>query len=203
MAWRATWQCAGALEEIGQPYAVRTVALSKLKEADHLARQPFGQIPAYEDEETALFESGAIVLHLGQADARLLPAEAPARARAMTWMFAATSTIEPAIVHLETAQRAYAAQAWRDAALQPLEYVLHRRLAALEAYLHGREWLEDRFTAGDLLMIQALRRLEGNQILAAYPRIAAYLARGMARPGFARAFAAQRETWLATAAPIS
>lgn len=187
-----------ALEEIDRPYAVRTVALGKLKNPDHLARQPFGQIPAYEDDDIALFESGAIVWYLAQREEKLLPTDLSARARAMAWMFAAASTVEPAIVHWETARRAYAKTPWQQEALRPLEDILRLRLAALDTVLTDREWLEDGFTAGDLLVIQALRRLEGTDLLEAYPHLPAYMARGKTRPAFMRAFQAQRETWLST-----
>jgi len=189
-----------ALEEIGRPYEVRTVALSELRDAAHLARQPFGQIPAWEDGHIRLFESGAIVLHLAQTEDVLLPPEPAARARALTWMFAATATVEPAVTHLETAHRAHAAQAWRETALAPLIDTVARRLEALESVLTSREWLEDRFTAADILMIQVLRRLEGTDVLDARPVLAAWVERGKARPAYQRAFEAQRRTWRMTSA---
>lgn len=189
-----------ALEEIGRPYEVRTVALSELRSAAHLARQPFGQIPAWEKDDVRLFESGAIVLNLAQTEDILLPTEPAARARALTWMFAATATVEPAVTHLETARRAYDAQTWRETALAPLIDTVARRLEALESVIAGRQWLEDRFTAADILMIQVLRRLEGTDALDARPALTAWVERGKARPAYQRAFEAQRETWRATSA---
>jgi glutathione S-transferase len=190
-----------ALEEIERPYVVRTVALSELCEAAHLARQPFGQIPVWEEDDVTLFESGAIVLHLAQADERLLPMEPAPRARALTWMFAAVSTLEPAVVHLETAQRTYSAEMWREPALTPLVDTVRKRLDALERVVGRNEWLEGRFTVGDLLMVQVLRRLEGTKLLSAFPSLVGLVERGMARSGFQRAFAAQQETWRRTSAP--
>lgn len=188
-----------ALEEIGRPYEVRPVALSELRNVTHLARQPFGQIPAWEEDDVRLFESGAIVLHLAQTEDVLLPPEPAARARALTWMFAATATVEPAVTHLETARRAYGAEAWRETALAPLIDTVARRLEALASIVAGREWLEDRFTAADILMIQVLRRLEGTNALDARPTLAAWVERGKARLAFQRAFEAQKETWRTTA----
>ncbi|MEC9346500.1 MAG: hypothetical protein VYB54_09740 [Pseudomonadota bacterium] len=115
------------------------------------------------------------------------------------WMFAAASTVEPVIVHRETAVRAYAGEPWKDAAVEPLERLVEARLASLQSVLGGRDWLEEVFTAGDLLMIQALRRLEGTGLLERSPLLYDYVARGMARPAFLRAFEAQRDTWLSTA----
>lgn len=187
-----------ALEEIGRAYEVRTVALADLQSAAHLARQPFGQIPAWEENGVTLFESGAIVLHLAQGEEGLLPTDPAARARTLTWMFAAASTVEPVVVHLETARRAYGTQPWREPALAPLVDMVSRRLDPLEQILSGRTWLEDSFTAADLLMIQVLRRLEGTTLLEARPALSGWMARGRARPAFQRAFAAQQETWRTT-----
>lgn len=188
-----------ALEKIGRPYEVKPVALSELRSAAHLERQPFGQIPVWEDGDVRLFESGAIVLHLASTEDVLLPTEPAARARALTWMFAAAATVEPAVTHLETARRAYGAEPWRETALAPLIDTLARRLVALESVLADREWLAGRFTAADILMIQVLRRLEGTDMLDARPVLAAWVERGKARPALRRAFDAQRETWRSTA----
>ncbi|MFN3352848.1 MAG: glutathione S-transferase family protein, partial [Brevundimonas sp.] len=187
-----------ALEEIGRPYEVRTVALSELRSSAHLARQPFGQIPAWEEDDVRLFESGAIVLHLAQAEEILLPTEPAARARVLTWMFAAAATVEPALTHLETARRAYGAEAWLETALAPLIDTVARRLEALESVLGSREWLEDRFSAADILMIQVLRRLEGTDALDTWPALTAWVERGKALPAYQRAFEAQKETWRMT-----
>ncbi len=187
-----------ALEEAGRPYDVRTVALQDLRNRAHLQRQPFGQIPTWQDGDTRLFESGAIVLHLAEANEGLLPTDPAARARALSWMFAAAATVEPAVTHLEVARRAYGTAPWREAALTPLVEAVARRLEALDSVLKGQEWLDGRFTAGDLLMIQVLRRLEGGDLLDAWPALTAWVERGKARPAFQRAFEAQRESWRRT-----
>lgn len=189
-----------ALEEVGLPYRVRPVAMADLQGADHLSHQPFGQIPAYEEAGLVLFETGAIVLHLAGRRPGLLPPDQGARARAISWMFAAANTLEPPVVHLETAGFAYAGQPWEAAARQPLEDLVERRLSALDRHLDGRDWLEGAFSAGDLMMIQVLRRLAGTGLTRPHPRLEAYVARGEARPAFQRAFAAQLETYRSTTA---
>jgi glutathione S-transferase len=190
-----------ALEEIGRPYAVETVNLSQLSSAAHRARQPFGQIPAWEEDGVRLFESGAIVLHLAQSAGVLLPTDPPSRSRVLTWVFAAVSTVEPAIIHLETSRRTYAGEAWSASALEPLTDTVRRRLEALQLELAEREWLVDGFSVADILMTQTLRRLEGTDLLDDFAGLQALVERGKARPAFRRAFDAQRETWLKTSAP--
>lgn len=187
-----------ALEELGLPYRVRPVAMADLQRADHLSLQPFGQIPAYEDAGIVLFETGAIVLHLAGQRPGLLPTDQAARARTISWMFAAANTLEPPVIHLETAGFAYAGQPWEAAAYRPLEDVIGRRLAALDRHLAGRDWLEEDFSAGDLLMIQVLRRLGGTGLTSPHPCVLTYVARGEDRPAFRRAFAAQLETYRST-----
>jgi glutathione S-transferase len=189
-----------ALEEVGQPYEVRLVSFGEMKEPAHLALQPFGQIPTYEEGDLALFESGAIVLHIAQRRAGLLPADANARARAVTWMFAAKSTIEPPIV-----ERGAAALLERDApwyaARQPLlEDRVRVRLGELSRRLGDADWLDGAFSAGDLLMVAVLRRLNGSGLLEEVPNLSAYVARGEARPAFRRAFEAQLAVFIAASA---
>jgi glutathione S-transferase len=188
------------LEEVGQPYEVRLVSFGEMKEPAHLALQPFGQIPTYEEGDLALFESGAIVLHIAQRRAGLLPADANARARAVTWMFAAKSTIEPPIV-----ERGAAALLERDApwyaARQPLlEDRVRVRLGELSRRLGDADWLDGAFSAGDLLMVAVLRRLNGSGLLEEVPNLSAYVARGEARPAFRRAFEAQLAVFIAASA---
>lgn len=181
-----------AFEELGQPYEVRLVSFSAMKEGTHRALQPFGQIPTYEEADLELFESGAIVLHLAQRHAGLLPNDAGARARAITWMFAAQSTVEPVIVQREVSMYLERGKSWDEERLPIVEERIRSRLEDLSARLGDAEWLDGAFSAGDLLMVQVLRRLTGSGILDVYPNLVAYVARGEARPAFKRAFDAQR-----------
>jgi glutathione S-transferase len=186
-----------ALEEVDQPYEIRRVSMAELKQPAHLALQPFGQIPTYQQGPLVLFETGAIVLHVAQAHAGLLPPDAAARARAISWMFAAHATVEPLIVERESAAFTERDRPWFAERVAMLDQRLQGRLAPLAARLEHTPWLEDAFGAGDLLMVQALRRLSGSPLLEAHPALVAYVARGQARPAFARAFAAQRAVFLA------
>jgi len=181
-----------ALEEVGQPYDVRLVPHAEMKQPPHLARHPFGQIPTYEVGDLALFESGAIVLHIAERHAGLLPTDAAARARAITWMFAALNTVEPPIGNLGMARILERDQPWFEARLPALENAVATRLAQMSQHLGHAEWLDGAFSAGDLLMVTVLRRLAASPLLAAHANLAAYVARGEARPAFIRAFAAQR-----------
>ena len=184
-----------ALEEVGQPYDVRTVSFQALKQPAHLAIQPFGQIPAYEDGDLVLFESGGIVLHIAEqhsnAATALLPKDGPARSRAITWMFAALSTMEPPIVAYTTALVFERDQPGIETRLAQLRERLSQRLAALAVRLGRADWLNGAFSAGDLLMVTVLRRLQRTDLLREHPPLLAYVARGEARPAFQRAFAAQ------------
>ncbi len=180
-----------ALEEVGQPYDVRLVSFEELKKPAHLARQPYGQIPTYEDGDFVLFESGAIVLHIAQTHAGLLPTDANARSRAIVWMFDAHSTIEPPIVNLDIAELLEGDKSWNAERLPLVKDRIRDRLRPLSNRLGNSDWLDGAFSAGDLLMIGVLRRLAGSGILEDFPNLAAYVARGEARPAFQRAFAAQ------------
>jgi glutathione S-transferase len=177
-----------ALEEVGQPYDVRLVSFGEMKEAAHLAVQPFGQIPTYEDGDLALFESGAIVLHIAERHGGLLSDDANARARAITWMFAALSTVQPPVVELGMATLFDRDKPWYEARLAVLEQSVRARLKDLSNRLGDADWLEGAFSAGDLLMVVVLRRLMSSGLLKDYPNLAAYVARGEARPAFQRAF---------------
>lgn len=181
-----------ALEEAGQPYEVRLVSFAAMKEPAHRALQPFGQIPTYEEDGLVLFESGAIVLHIAGRHAGLLPDDADARARAVAWMFAALNTVEPPIVEHEQARYLEADKPWYEARLPLLEDRVRVRLDELSGRLGEADWLDGAFSAGDLLMVSVLRRLEGSSILDDYATLSAYVARGETRPAFRRAFAAQR-----------
>ena len=180
-----------ALEEVHQPYRVRLVSFSAMKERAHRALQPFGQIPTYESDGLVLFESGAIVLHIAEQHPGLLPDDSKARARAITWMFAAVSTVEPVVVQREVSLYAERDKAWHEERLPIVEDRIRSRLEILAAQLGEREWLEGVFSAGDLLMVQVLRRLVGSGLLDAYPNLSSYVDRGEARPAFKRAFDAQ------------
>ena len=180
-----------ALEEVGQPYDVRLVSFAAMKEPAHLALQPFGQIPSYEEGDLALFESGAIVFHIAEHHAGLLPADADARARAITWMFAALSTMEQPIVDREYPEYFESEKPWYAERLLLLTDRVRVRLGQLSRRLGDGEWLDSGFSAGDLLMVTVLRRLKGTGLLEEYPNLAAYVARGEARPAYKRAFAAQ------------
>jgi glutathione S-transferase len=180
-----------ALEEVGQPYDVRLVTFSEMKEAPHRTLNPFGQIPTYQDGDLALFESGAIVFHIAERHAGLLPADANARARAVTWMFAALSTVEPPIVERSMATIVERDKPWYAARLPMLDDNVRVRLGQLSAHLGDGDWLDGAFSAGDLMMVTVLRRLEGSGLLEEHPNLPAYIARGEARPAYKRAFAAQ------------
>lgn len=180
-----------ALEEVGQPYEVRLVSFGEMKEAAHRALHPFGQIPTYEEGELILFESGSIVFHLAEGRAGLLPNEPKARARAITWMFAALSSVEPPIVAREAAMYLERDRAWYEDRRPILDERVRVRLGELSARLADAQWLDDGFSAGDLLMVQVLRRIKGSGLLEEYPNLAAYVARGEARPAYRRAFDAQ------------
>jgi len=180
-----------ALEEVGQPYDVRLVSFKTMKESAHRERNPFGQIPTYEEGDLTLFESAAIILHIAQRHAGLLPADENARARAIAWMFAALSTVEPPIVERSAMVLMERDKSWYEERLRMIEDRVRARLGELSDRLGRADWLDGAFSAGDLLMVHVLRRLEGSGLLEEYPHISAYVARGAARPAYQRAFAAQ------------
>jgi glutathione S-transferase len=180
-----------ALEEVGQPYNVRLLSFSEMKESAHRELHPFGQIPTYEEGDLALFESGAIVFHIAERHAGLLPDDANARARAITWMFAALSTVEPPIFELATVRLLESDKPWSQERLPLVEDRVRDCLKQLSARLGSADWLDGAFSAGDLMMVSVLRRLKASGILEEYPNLAAYVARGEARPAFKRAFDAQ------------
>ncbi len=180
-----------ALEEVNQPYDVRLVSFTAMKEPAHRALHPFGQIPTYEEGNLILFESGAIIFHIAELHAGLLPGDVNARARAITWMFAALNTVEPPIVEREQAEYVEGDKPWYEERLPRLDDRIRYRLADLSDRLGDADWLDGEFTSGDLLMVMVLRRLDGTGIRDEYPNLAAYVARGEARPAYKRAFAAQ------------
>jgi glutathione S-transferase len=180
-----------ALEEVGRPYAVRLVSFRALKEPAHLALHPFGQIPTYEEGDLALFETGAIVLHIAERHAGLLPKDANARARAITWTFAALNTVEPPILELATARLLEGDKPWSKERLPLVEDRVSDRLQRLSDRLGDAEWLDGGFSAGDLMMVSVLLRLKPSGMLNRFTTLSGYVARGEARPAYKRAFAAQ------------
>lgn len=180
-----------ALEEVGQPYAVRLLSFAAMKAPAHMALHPFGQIPTFEDGALVLFETGAIVLHLATRFSGLLPLDAPARGRATSWLFAALNTIEPPLLDLVNARIFERDQAWAAARLPLVEQRMRERLAQLSKCLGDADWLDGDFSVGDLMMVSVLLRLRSSGLLDAFGNLAAYVARGEARPAYRRAFAAQ------------
>lgn len=176
-----------ALEEVDQPYEVRLVSFAAMKQPAHRALHPFGQIPTYEAGDLVLFESGAIVFHIAERHTGLLPGDANGRARAIMWMFAALSTVEPPILELQTARFAEGNESWAAERLPLVKDRIRVRLAELSERLGDSEWLDGAFSAGDLMMVHALSRLGPSGLLAEYPNIDAYVARGQARPAYKRA----------------
>ena len=180
-----------ALEEVGQPCKVRLVSFAGMKEAVHCALHPFGQIPTYEEGDLVLFESGSIVLHIAEHHAGLFPGDANDRARAITWMFAALNTVEPPILDLQTIKFQEGDKPWYAQRLPMVQDAIRVRLGQLSARLGDAEWLDGAFSAGDLMMVSVLLRLKPSGMLDDYPKLAAYIARGEARPAYKRAFEAQ------------
>lgn len=180
-----------ALEEIGRPYDVRLLAFDDMKRPAHLALHPFGQIPSWEEDGLVLFESGAIVLHLAGRDTALLPRDDNARARAIAWLFAAVNTVEPPIVEYARTWLFERDKSWHAELLPVLADRVRTRLGQLSRRLGDADWLDGDFTAGDLMMVSVLLRLGRTGLLEEFPAIAAYVARGEARPAYKRAFAAQ------------
>ena len=184
-----------ALEEVGQPYNVRPVPWEKFKDEAHLARNPFGQIPTYEEGDLTLFESGAIVLHIAERFPGLLPRDSGARARAIMWVFAGLSTIEPPIVDRDVVEYFEADKSWQGERFAMVDERIRARLAQLAASMGDSDWLGGAFSAADIIMVHVLRRLEGSGLLEEFPTLAAYIARAEARPAYRRAFAAQLALW--------
>jgi glutathione S-transferase len=180
-----------ALEEVGQPYEVRLVSFAAMKEPAHLKLHPFGKIPTYEENDLVLFETGAIVLHIAERHAGLLPDDAHARARAITWMFAALSTVEPPILEFANAKLLEGDKPWSKERLPLVAERVRVPLRQLSARLGDSEWLDGAFSAGDLMMVHVLQRLKPSGLLNEFAKLAAYVARGEARPAYQRAFAAQ------------
>jgi glutathione S-transferase len=190
-----------AFEEVGQAFEVRPVSFAAMKEPAHCALHPFGQIPTYEEGDLVLFESGAIVFHLAEHHQGLLPADANARARAITWMFAAVNTVEPPILDLQTIRFLERDKSWYEERLPLVQDRIRDRLGPLSVRLGDADWLDGAFSAGDLMMVTVLLRLKASGLLDEYPNLSAYVARGEARPAYQRAFAAQLAAFTASQRP--
>ena len=180
-----------AFEETGQPYDVRLLSFAELKKPAHRTLHPFGQIPTYEAGDLALFESGAIVLHIAERHRGLLPEDANARARAIAWVFASLTTVEPPIIERSMAVLFEREKPWFAERQPMLDDRVRARLGELSRHLGDAEWLDGGFSAGDLMMVTVLRRLHGYGLLEEFPNVFAYVARGEARPAYQRAFDAQ------------
>ncbi len=180
-----------ALEEVGQQYEVRGVSMAALKEHEHLALNPFGSIPTYEEGDLVLFETGAIVLHIAERHEGLLPKDANGRARAIMWMFAALNSVEPWILELVNAKLLESDKPWAQDRMPLVADRIRNRLQKLSLHLADSEWLDGAFSAGDLIMVSVLLRLRMSGILNEYANLAAFVARGEARPAYKRAFDAQ------------
>ena len=190
-----------ALEEVGQPYSVRPVSFTAMKEPAYLALHPFGQIPTYEEGDLVLFESGAIVFHIAEHHSGLLPSDANGRARAITWLFAALNTVEPPILELANARLLERDKAWYEKRLPLVSDRVRDRLGQLSVRLGDADWLDGAFSAGDLMMASVLLRLKPSGMLDEYPNLTAYLSRGEARPAYKRAFEAQLAAYTASQRP--
>ena len=189
-----------ALEEVGQPYHVRLLSFSALKQPEHRARNPFGAIPTYEEGDLHLFESGAIILHIAERHGGLLPTDANARSRAITWMFAALNTIEPPIFERSMHMILERNKSWYEERLAVLNERIQVKLTELSVHLGDAEWLDGAFSAGDLLMVTVLRRFSLGTDIGTFPNLAAYIARAEARPAYQRAFADQLAVFTASQA---
>ena len=189
-----------ALEEVGQPYDVRLLSFPELKKPAHRKVNPFGQIPTYEEGELTLFESGAIVLHIAERHPGLLPTDQNARSRAIAWMFAAVSTVDPVIMERSLAVLFDRDKSWHAERLAGLDERVRVRLGEISDHLRDAEWLDGAFSAADIMMVHVLRRLSGSDHLDSFPNVGAYIARGEARPAYKRAFDAQLAVFTAATA---
>ena len=180
-----------ALEEIERPYRVRLLDVTKPRPEEYFSEQPFGQVPAYRDDQVQLFESGAILIHLGLQDERLLPTDHAQKMRAIAWVIASLNSVEPAIFPMFMINVFNKGEAWTEEARPKFMERLDFRLKCISDALGDKEWLEDRFTIADLLLVTVLRQLRGGKTLDQYPNLVAFVARGEERPAFKRALADQ------------
>ena len=180
-----------ALEEIGRPYSVRLLDATKPRPEEYFCEQPFGQVPAFRDDQVQLFESGAILIHLGSQDERLLPTDHAQKMRAIAWLIASLNSVEPAIFPLLMINIFNKGEPWTEDARPKFLERLHSRLKCMSEALGDKDWLEDRFTIADLMLVTVLRQLRGGRLLDDFPNLKALVARGEARPAFQRALADQ------------
>ena len=180
-----------ALEEIDRPYRVRLLDVTKPRPEEYFCEQPFGQVPAYRDDEVQLFESGAILIHIGLRDERLLPTDHAQKMRAIAWVIASLNSVEPAIFPLLMINVFNKGEPWTEEARPKFMERLDSRLKCVSDALGDKEWLEDRFTIADLMLVTVLRQLRAGRVLDRYPNLVALVARGEARPAFQRALADQ------------
>jgi glutathione S-transferase len=180
-----------ALEEIGLPYRVRLLDAMTERPEDYFLEQPFGQVPVFSEGEVQMFETGAILLYLGERSETLLPRDTASRTRAMCWVVAALNSVEPAIMNLTSIDLFHAAEEWAKLRRPGAEDLVRLKLSRLSAWLGDKDYLEDRFTVADLLMTTVLRNLRGTALVAEFPNLTAYVARCEARPAFRRALDAQ------------
>jgi glutathione S-transferase len=180
-----------ALEEIGRPYRVRLLDATTPRPEEYFCEQPFGQVPAYRDDEVQLFESGAILIHLAISEERLLPFERAPRMRAIAWLIASLNSVEPAIFPLLMINVFNKGEPWTEGARPAFMQHLQNRLKCVSDALGDKEWLEDRFTIADLMLVTVLRQLRGGKVLDEFPNLTALVARGETRPAFQRALADQ------------
>ncbi|OZB13277.1 MAG: glutathione S-transferase [Hyphomonas sp. 34-62-18] len=191
-----------ALEEAGLPYTERLIDHQQKLMPEHLARQPFAQVPVYRDDEVELFESGAIVLYIAEGSPVLMPEDSAARARVMSWAFAALNSIEPHVANVTGTQLFHNEALWAAGYLDKEQQMMNGRLKRLSRWMEGREYLEaERFTAADLLMASVLRELERSGSFERFPDLAAYCERCTSRPAFSRALEAQLKVFAAAEAP--
>ena len=190
-----------ALEEAGLPYEARLIGSEDQSSSDYRRLQPFGQVPYYKDGALELFETGAIVLHVGERGGTLLPADPAGRARAIAWMFAALNSVEPFVMNLASIDLFYPDEQWAKLRRPGAQEMVEKRLADLETWLGDRDWLEGSFTGGDLIMVSVLRILRHTDLVAQRPALEAYRLRGEARPAFQRALSAQMAAFEENAPP--
>jgi glutathione S-transferase len=176
---------------VGQPYDVRLVSFHAMKEPAHRAIHPFGKIPTYEEGDLALFATGAIVFHIAERHAGLLPQEANARARAIMWMFVALNTVEPPILEFANAKLLEGDKPWGKERMPLVADRVRNTFQQLSARLGDSDWLDGEFSAGDLIMVSVLLRMRMSGILDEFPNLAAFVARGESRAAYQRAFADQ------------
>lgn len=183
---RPRWAC----EEAGISYRERLISAVERPEW-YFAEQPWGQVPAMRDGDIRVFESGATLLHLGEMSETLLPAHGQPRADALSWLFAAFNSVEPALFEFTNVTVFARGEEWAKLRRPSLEEFIARRLAPLEQLLGRKDWLGEAFSIADIAMVTTLRAIEKTDLLASHPAVEAYIVRGMARPAFGRAMADQ------------